>query len=932
MAVNNKKELMTDPNSPYYLGAGDHLGIVLTPVQLKGDNYDEWSKPVRNAFQAKKKIGFIEGKIPKPTKDALEFDDWLAMNAMLVGWIFNTIDPSLRSSISYWESVKELWDDLKERFSVGNDCGAAQDLKQEREKEKVYQFLMGLDDVVFGTVRSNILSMSPLPNINKVHAMVATEETHKSLARTRDERADTVSFAAQTTPHTKSRQTRGGDRGTCTVCGKHGHEAHACFEIVGYPDWWISGKNGRGAGRGNRGARNKVTGGGRETHAANAAQLKQTHSAPDMHTGGVADERGSFPGLSTDQWSALMNILNSHKPTSSTEKLTGKQVNNSLLLDTGASNHMTADSNSSTQNLWNNGPLVIDEYDLDVHDVRGSRNIDENNGGEQAVISSPRQQGADSVLTSPMNELAGRGQRERRPPRKLKDYICNTMSSANDPIPESHPPSQSSGVNLAMTIGNPNESIMHAAYQGELINLVENLNYDGTVALKSASREGGEHFVPLIGSSKALCNVGHVCSGPFVGSFDGAMSCDNVAGPSEGEPSQRNTMLHNGTQGGPSEEEEDITVELEDDNWLNTQLARKSLVCKVMANKSLNRAAIKSILIKAWGIPQETQITEMGVNMLLFTFEGSKVALGIIRRGPCTSNAAKVIARFGEVMEVESPMVEKKLIRTFIRVRALMNVSKPLPTGCWVPRNELPKMWIFFKYEKLQALCFNCGVIGHEQRSCKENKVMSIFNPKLPRYGPATGVPPAKSITTLLLEQKSWFTKVHRNAAEGNQGAGRKEDEESEKRRETMGPDEKETNLTTQLQKVRGGANLEKQLQGEEGLTQNKDKEITATDVYHEKSQADRPVYGQGAQTSEQAGKDTWGPTKKQIFQKIGMEIVEEDSGGSKKVMKENTSGSPETTPGVGLNKHMAQISPQWTLQKCSADLDLAQIVWRNWD
>ncbi|KAJ1399327.1 Retrotransposon gag domain [Sesbania bispinosa] len=333
MAINNKKKaLMTDPTSPYYLGAGVH-----------------------------------PGKIPKPAKDEPEFDDWLAMNSMLVGWIFNTIDPSLRSSISHWESVKELWDDLKERFYVGNDfriyqlktdianckqsglnvaayyeklktmwealdnymknptcscsgcqCGAAQELKQEREKEKVYQFLMGLDDVVFGTVRSNILSMSPLPNINKVHAMVATEETHKSLARTRDERADAVSFAAQTTPHTKSGQTRGGDRGACTVCGKHGHEAHACFEIIGYPDWWISGKNGRGAGRGNRGARNKVTGGG-----------------------GVADERDSFPGLSTDQWSALMNILNSHKPTSSTEKLIGKQVNNSWLLDTGASNHMT---------------------------------------------------------------------------------------------------------------------------------------------------------------------------------------------------------------------------------------------------------------------------------------------------------------------------------------------------------------------------------------------------------------------------------------------------------------------------------------------------------------------------------------------------------------------------------------------------------------
>ena len=393
-----KKALMIDPTSPYYLTSGDNPGIIVTPVQLKGDNYDEWSKAVRNAFRAKKKLGFLDGKILKPANDSSELEDWLAMNAMLVGWIFNTIDPSLRSSLSYLENVKDLWDDLKERFSIGNDvrihqlktdianckqygqnvaayygklktmwealasymknptcscagctCDAAQELAQEREKEKVHQFLMGLDDAIFGTVRSNILSMSPLPNINRVYAMVMTEETHKSLARMRDERTDAVSFAIQTTPHAKSGQNRGGDRGTCTNCGKHGHEANDCFQIIGYPDWWNSGKNGRGAGRGNRGTRSKGIGQGRETQIANAAQVQQAHSAVGIQTGGVTDERGSFPGLSNDQWSALMNILNSHKPTSSTEKLTGKQVKNSWLLDTGASNHMTGDINLLTK-------------------------------------------------------------------------------------------------------------------------------------------------------------------------------------------------------------------------------------------------------------------------------------------------------------------------------------------------------------------------------------------------------------------------------------------------------------------------------------------------------------------------------------------------------------------------------------------------------
>ncbi|RDX66467.1 hypothetical protein CR513_54758, partial [Mucuna pruriens] len=46
---------------------------------------------------------------------------------------------------------------------------------------------------------------------------------------------------------------------------------------------------------------------------------------------------------SNNQWSTLVSILNSHKLTSSIEKLNGKQAKNSWLLDMGASTRMTGD-------------------------------------------------------------------------------------------------------------------------------------------------------------------------------------------------------------------------------------------------------------------------------------------------------------------------------------------------------------------------------------------------------------------------------------------------------------------------------------------------------------------------------------------------------------------------------------------------------------
>lgn len=50
---------------------------------------------------------------------------------------------------------------------------------QAKEEIKVHQFLLGLDDTTFSTVRSSILQMDPIPSIKKVYAMMTIEEQHK---------------------------------------------------------------------------------------------------------------------------------------------------------------------------------------------------------------------------------------------------------------------------------------------------------------------------------------------------------------------------------------------------------------------------------------------------------------------------------------------------------------------------------------------------------------------------------------------------------------------------------------------------------------------------------------------------------------------------------------------------------------------------------
>lgn len=178
-------------------------------------------------------------------------------------------------------------------------------------------------------------------------------------------------------------------------------------------------------------------------------------------------------------------------------------------------------------------------------------------------------------------------------------------------------------------------------------------------------------------------------------------------------------------------------IELEEYCTEGVDFAKRTLVGKFMTERLVNRGAVKTIVPKAWGEPAGMEISDMGPNMFMFTFENSNGARDILKKSPwffinhllslqywipeatmyeiefsmvpfwvqihglplgtmTTTNAAKILNNMGRVLEVENPMVEGKLLRSFIRAQVEVDVSKPFITGCWVPTRELPKTWICF--------------------------------------------------------------------------------------------------------------------------------------------------------------------------------------------------------------------------------------------
>ncbi len=92
----------------------------------------------------------------------------------------NDLRQGSMSVTEYYSKLKEVWDQLEQHSKIdvcecGSRCITLVNLVEERENEKSYKFLMGLDDR-YNTVRSNIICMDPLPSLTRCFAMISREE------------------------------------------------------------------------------------------------------------------------------------------------------------------------------------------------------------------------------------------------------------------------------------------------------------------------------------------------------------------------------------------------------------------------------------------------------------------------------------------------------------------------------------------------------------------------------------------------------------------------------------------------------------------------------------------------------------------------------------------------------------------------------------
>lgn len=283
--------VVTDPSqnpaSHYFVHPSDGPNsITVTPV-LSGSNYHVWARSMRRALGSKNKFRFVDGSIEPPSIMDPTYSAWERCNLLIHSWIMNSVSESIAPSIVFIENAIDVWRDLKERFSQGGliriselqleihalkqgpksvtefftelktlweeleayrpvpacacpvrcQCASMRNARIYHQQDYVIGFLTGLNDQ-FSVIKSQILLMDPLPNMNKVFSMVLQHERQNTQVVSDETFINAADRRfGQGRGQGGSRKNSGGRTSNkiYSFCGKIGHTIEVCYQKHGYP-------------------------------------------------------------------------------------------------------------------------------------------------------------------------------------------------------------------------------------------------------------------------------------------------------------------------------------------------------------------------------------------------------------------------------------------------------------------------------------------------------------------------------------------------------------------------------------------------------------------------------------------------------------------------------------------------------------------------
>ncbi|XP_074311892.1 uncharacterized protein LOC141647560 [Silene latifolia] len=237
-------------DEPLFLSQYDNLNMSLVNSPFNGKYFINWTRGVVLALGSKNKEGFINGAIvvPEITSDkykACEIQERYGQsNAPLLFQLkkeLRNLGQDSNSVVEYYNKLKRRWDEIEEVEGIPEctcgkcTCNVLKKIVDASSREKVLMFFMGLNDT-FDTLKTYIVSMDPLPTVNKVYSFVQQVESQKSISILNQPTTDVNALAANRAGSNQGNWNVWRSDGKkpkykerwCSNCQKKGHTLDTC--------------------------------------------------------------------------------------------------------------------------------------------------------------------------------------------------------------------------------------------------------------------------------------------------------------------------------------------------------------------------------------------------------------------------------------------------------------------------------------------------------------------------------------------------------------------------------------------------------------------------------------------------------------------------------------------------------------------------------
>ncbi|XP_075087592.1 uncharacterized protein LOC142169605 [Nicotiana tabacum] len=218
------------PSHPFYVHPSDSPGAHLVSPPFDGNGFVIWRKNILTAIY----------------------------NDMVIAWITNSLSKDIANSVMGFDTAKDIWDNINERFGTSNDSKYIQIQREISVASQgpldiatYFTKLRGLwDELNTAYVGpSNILMMPSLPSLSKAYSMLQHDEKQKETSAPISSFSnESASFNASSSPvqaparsftqRFQFEQKRGSGSSSqlsCKYCKKTGHAIEKCYKLHRFP-------------------------------------------------------------------------------------------------------------------------------------------------------------------------------------------------------------------------------------------------------------------------------------------------------------------------------------------------------------------------------------------------------------------------------------------------------------------------------------------------------------------------------------------------------------------------------------------------------------------------------------------------------------------------------------------------------------------------